>query len=219
MKGLLVKDMMLIKKQGKFLILVTVIAVAQALIGDGISGFTPFITMITTMCALLSVTTISYDDYNKGNSYLFTLPFERKTYAKEKYVFGFCIGMIGLLLSSLFAAGYAWAFIPGFTMEMLVVPVVTCIAVPIVLLAVMIPLFIKFGSEKSRYAMFAIFGVVAILGFAGSKVVEALNIRLDFSFLETMSVYLLALIALFALFCLVFISYQLSKKILLRKEF
>ena len=49
---------------------------------------------------ILAISTLSYDEYENGMSFLFTLPFSRNTYVVEKYLFGMLGTVLIVLLSS-----------------------------------------------------------------------------------------------------------------------
>ena len=46
---------------------------------------------------MTAISTISYDTFDNGNAFLFTLPFSRKEYTREKYLFSLFWGMITVI--------------------------------------------------------------------------------------------------------------------------
>ena len=88
MKGLLIKDFSLLKNQKNFFILVFVMAgfltIANGAESSPATFVLPYVGFVSSFFVL---STISYDEYDNGNAFLFTLPFERKVYVVEKYVF------------------------------------------------------------------------------------------------------------------------------------
>ena len=85
MKGLLIKDWKLMTRQKTTLLMVLVIiAMFPALDMD--PGFIVTYTMMILL--FMTVSTISYDDFDNGMAFLFTLPIDRKTYVREKYALG-----------------------------------------------------------------------------------------------------------------------------------
>ena len=84
MKGLLIKDIHLMKNQGKVLIIMCVLmAIMFGTMNGNIYGAAAYVTFILT---LFTVSTISYDEYDNGYLFLFTLPITRKQYINEKYL-------------------------------------------------------------------------------------------------------------------------------------
>ena len=81
MKGLLIKDFQLMKNQGKILIAILVVIAAFGIIADGNSSF--LTAYITIFLALFTTSTISYDEYDSGYLFLFTLPVNRKICVRD----------------------------------------------------------------------------------------------------------------------------------------
>ena len=54
---------------------------------------------LTFIGSVFTLSTISYDEFDNGNAFLFSLPITRKLYALEKYVFGFLTGACSCLIS------------------------------------------------------------------------------------------------------------------------
>ena len=79
MKGLLIKDFRLLKGQVYFLLIVTVCVIVFMINGSEAFG----VAYVCSMVALLSLTTVSYDEYENGCAFLFTLPITKKDYVKE----------------------------------------------------------------------------------------------------------------------------------------
>lgn len=89
MKGLLIKDFKLMLMQKNFFIIIIVVA---CLISISSQDPTFMIGFITLILSLFTVSTISYDEFDNGYPFLLTLPFSRKTYVLEKYVYGLILG-------------------------------------------------------------------------------------------------------------------------------
>src|SRR5699024_6252402 len=85
MKGLLIEDFRLMKVQKNISAMIMVIGIGMALFSNNTSYTIGFVSFIFS---LLSVSTISYDELDNGNAFVFSLPISRKTYAVEKYCFG-----------------------------------------------------------------------------------------------------------------------------------
>ncbi len=166
MRGLIEKDIRLTFARKQTLLIFLILAIYMGVAMDG----TFIISYFTLLAIIVSSGTISYDEFDNGLSFLMTLPFERKTYVREKYLFtlilavaGWCFGMIVCLIGGvilhreLFPVGELPEFIS---------------LIPLLFLAasIMIPLHLKYGTEKSRIVMFIIFGIIAILVFGKNKV-------------------------------------------------
>ena len=92
MKGLLVKDFLLMIKSKKVILFMLFIGIIGGI--NDISFATGYILMVL---AILSLSTISYDEANHGLNTLFTLPISKSDYVKEKYLFSLIITGIGFV--------------------------------------------------------------------------------------------------------------------------
>lgn len=150
MKGLLIKDFQLMKNQGKVLLAIFVMFAVFGIIADGNSSF--LTAYITIFLALFTTSTISYDEYDSGYLFLFTLPVGRKGYVTEKYIFGILCVLIAWCFGM--AVGTA-AFLrtpPHGSLADWFISGTLYIAVAVIFLSFMIPLRLKFEAEKARYA-------------------------------------------------------------------
>ena len=167
MRGLIEKDLRLTLIRKQTIVIFLVMALAM-----GVSMNGAFIVAYLTMLAMIIGTgTLSYDEYDNGFPFLMTLPFDRKTYVREKYLFSFITAIA------------AWCFGAAIFGIMDVVrnngaglseiPMMTAI-IPSMYIAsaVIIPLQLKYGGEKSRIALFIIFGLVAVVAVGAGKVIE-----------------------------------------------
>ena len=84
MKGLLIKDYKLMLGQKSFFGMEALMSVLYLAI---YKDPTFAVVFITVMCTMFTISTLSYDEYENGMAYLFTLPISRNTYVLEKYAF------------------------------------------------------------------------------------------------------------------------------------
>ena len=91
MKGLFVKDLKLMMLQKNFLLLILAIVIGMMIFTDDVIFPLGFLSFIVS---LFTVSTISYDDFDNGNAFLFTLPITRNHYVSEKYFLGLLLGCI-----------------------------------------------------------------------------------------------------------------------------
>ncbi len=167
MRGLIEKDLRLTAARKQTIGIFFGLALIMGMSMDG-SFLVGYLTMFST---ILAIGTISYDEFDNGFEFLMTLPFERKTYVREKYLFCFmmevaawCAGIVLYFIGSVIRPGEA-----DLAGEL---PMLTAI-IPVMYLsaAVMIPLQLKYGSEKSRVVLFGLFGLIAIVLY-GTKTVS-----------------------------------------------
>lgn len=125
---------------------------------------------ITMMGAMLALSTLSIDDMDNCMEFLFTLPCTRKQFALEKYLFVFGISYLSALMSVVIA--FVACVLQGtpFTLATALEVLFTAIPIPVVTCGVMVPLELKFGTEKTRVVLLALIGIVFVVGFVLSKI-------------------------------------------------
>lgn len=212
MKGLFVKDLRLMMVMRSTIAFVLV-WMAVWLIGEiGQSVF--IVSLFILIFSLLASSTISYDDYDDGFGFIFTLPILKKHYVIEKYLFSFIMTIIGSVVS--FAI---MALISKNVYESLITVVVICV-VSFIMNIINIPMLLKFGSEKAkiyRIILMAIFMVIAT-SLLDNGLQGLLDKRIAIKLLE-LSELQIGLIVGIIVGLLVIVSMKISIKIIEKKEF
>ena len=92
MKGMLVKDFCILKLQKNAVLVLLAMCVVFTVF---MKSPTYIVNLFPLYGFLLVLGTLTYDEFDRGYSFLFTLPVSRRGYVKEKYVFGllFCGGI------------------------------------------------------------------------------------------------------------------------------
>ena len=107
MRGLLMKDLELIKINMKMYLAVFLIGIIYLVAQE--NGSTFFVAYAIFVSIGVSVGTISYDGYHHGMKFLMTLPVTKKQYVQSKYLlsFGFAVlvSVISLLLGMIRSRG------------------------------------------------------------------------------------------------------------------
>ena len=110
-RGLLEKDFRLFRYQGgKFFLVIAIVGLFLSLAGNMGTNFVSI--YITSVMAIYSGSTISYDEAEHGYNYLFSLPINRKVYVQEKYIFSFILTVVGWC-AGMICAGIAAMIKPG----------------------------------------------------------------------------------------------------------
>lgn len=202
MKGLLIKDCLLLKNIRKvflFMILSACFCFLAMQDKNFIGGY--LMVFFGTVC----LSSISYDEMDQGNLTIFSFPIERKTYVQEKYVYGLLLLLSALLLSTLF-------LLPWFSWKSIASNMIM-FGIGLLFLAVSLPFQLKYGHEKGRLVM-----LLVLMILAGGLVVIDMNGSLK-QWLETSSLVLDALIYFgFVVFAYI-ISLRISISIMEKKEF
>ena len=209
MKVLILKDLLLIKGNARYILIFLVIFGLIALEGNDVLYFIPaFISMMMFM------TTFSYDEYNKWDAYAITLPIKKENIVLSKYVGSTILLGIALILT------FIISLVVGLVTEQLdmqknITLLLGCGGAVLLVEAIMYPLLIKFGVEKGRIWVFlGIFLSSFIIGFIFQKV----SLTIPENVMTFLSQYLPWLLAA-ALLLILIISYTISKKLYLKKEF
>ena len=218
MKGLMIKDFKLMWAQKMFFVLIFLLGIALIVVNKdaGFSG--GYLALIFSMFV---VSTISYDEYDNGSAFLFSLPVTRKEYVKEKYLLGLLIATVVWVVSFVFSIFYNIVKSKGASMEESCLPLICNIALVCFMLAFMLPIQFKFGTEKGRMVTSGIVGAIMGLVIAGSVYFEKLgNVLGEIvnGFQKIPSSLLIAGILLI-LGTMIIISYFISVRVMERKEF
>ena len=217
MFGLIEKDLRLTFARKQTLLIFFIMALVMGISMDGsfIVGY------LTMLAAVISIGTISYDEYDNGFAFLMTVPFGRKTYVREKYLFclimstaAWCIGAVLYFIGNTVRRS-------GVNMVEELPMLIALIPVMYLSSALMIPIQLKYGSEKSRIALFILFGCIAVLIFGAKTFFSSMENPITelIQTIENLSptVILLTVITVCALASGV--SYMLSIRIMGKKEF
>lgn len=217
MKGLLIKDFKLMLMQKNFFIIIIVVA---CLISISSQDPTFMIGFITLILSLFTVSTISYDEFDNGYPFLLTLPFSRKTYVLEKYVYGLILGTGAWIVSVMICSLMLIVQGKPLTSDMLIGAFVI-LPMFLVIESLMIPVHLRFGGEKGRYALIACVGVLVVIGFVVMKIVEIFHINVLPLILaiDALGPVMFMVILLMIGFLVMLVSLKVSLSIMNKKEF
>ena len=214
MKGLFVKDLKLMMLQKDFLLLILAIVIGMMIFTDDVIFPLGFLSFIVS---LFTVSTISYDDFDNGNAFLFTLPITRNHYVSEKYFLGLLLGCMAWVLATITTVLKDTLPITDLVQSSLMI-----LPIMIVVQAIMLPFQLKFGGDKGRIAMIGAFGGLAVITLVIVKGAEAIfNIDLV-SLLDnmpTVSMGVLIAIAIIIALLMLLVSMKISLSIMNKKEF
>lgn len=218
MKGLIIKDIYLLKNQLNFFLIVCAIGLLMMLT-QGNSMFV--ISYSTFIFSMFTLSTISYDEFDNGSAFLFTLPIDKKMYVLEKYLFGFLVGAAAWIISTIVAVVYTVIKHPGTDMAEWVLTAVIFIFLPVIFLSLTLPVQLKFGAEKSRVAMFGVVGGIVIICFAIGYVLKLMDVDVANILTIFIAMGITKFIAIVAVVCIAvyWASYLISLKIMEKKQF
>lgn len=218
MTGLLVKDFKLMATQKNFFLVILLIVIGMISFTEDVSFPLGFLTFALS---LFTLSTISYDEFDNGYAFLFTLPITRVGYVLEKYCLGFLLGFGSWLLATFL--GLIATVVRDTTslteiwqIAAMILPVMTIIQ------SIMIPFQLKFGGEKGRIAIIGAVGLLVVAGVVivkGAKLFFNVDLIAQLNTLPIVSMGMLFLIALVIAMLLLALSVRISISIMKKKQF
>ena len=215
MSGLFEKDLRLLCQNRQTLVLFLMMAGFLGLTQNGtfVLGYLSF------TFSILLTSTISYDEMDQGFEFLMTLPVTPRTYVQEKY--GFCT--VGVIFSVVLS-GIIYLVAKGIHGEQILLGeelLTVLIFVPIVwcVIAIMVPIQLKFGAEKGRIAIFMVYGGSAFLLYFVLKCIGEGSVKLMANYLNQLKPEILLLGGFLLSGLVLMISYGISRRIMEKKEY
>ncbi|MCR5373094.1 MAG: ABC-2 transporter permease [Solobacterium sp.] len=214
MKGLLIKDALLILRNKRS---ITTLLLVCVIFGFSMGENVPFVLCYTaTVFGIMALGTVSYDEFDNGYPFLMSLPVERKTYAVEKYVLSLGSELAGLLIGLLLCI--LSAAVRGFSIEPMETALFALVSFPILIIIMSLLIFIqlKYGPERSRLVMFLFYGII----LAGMAIVSRFKDRFDFTgMIENISPAAAAIGLLVVTVLVVVLMCRLSIRAVEKKEY
>lgn len=200
MKGLLKKDLLLLKSQIKYIMMIIVICLIMTYSNAGFAYISSYLTFLGTGVVFNS---FSYDMYHNEMTYLFALPFSKKTYCLEKYIYAFIVTLISWLLAFLMTST------THINLETIIVQLAMLLT-GLLYLSIMIPVLMRFGREKASIIILVLILFVILAAASGATSVGML--------MSQVSAFTLIGIYAFIVFISLIISYRSTMTILNDKE-
>ena len=208
MKGLIMKDLLLIKGSLKTAVLLFIVFILLAINGNGNFAFIP-----AFISVMLFMSTFSYDEFNHFDAYAITMPNGKTNIVKAKYIASIILVLIACLVT------FVICFVIGYIQnnldlnELFYTILGSGFAITL-FQALIYPFIFKFGIEKGRIGIFiGVLLIAAIIGY----ILET-GIQLPTNVITFVNQYFLILCPVILIICLC-ISYIISKRIYLKKQF
>lgn len=210
MLGLIKKDLLMIKNNIKILLILFIFYIVMY-----IQGEVDLIAILPIMSVIIFISTFSYDEYNKWNSYACTLPNGRENVVKSKY-----LATLLVVLITIFVVAISFFVISYSTSRMIDYKdffsnIFGVLFATIFLESIFYPAIYKFGVEKARIGVFVVVFGVSIVGGILNKFINFSSLINAISSLES---YLLVILPILMVL-MITISYKISEKINLKKEY
>ena len=209
MIGLIKKDLLMIKSNLKLVIVMLFVFFIMALQGGfNISFIPPFIIVMIFM------STFSYDEYNKWDAYAITLPNVRKNVVKSKYIATIILTLLAIIITIILNI-LVGIISNSLDIDNSISTLVGCSFGIVCIQAIMYPLIFKYGIEKGRIGLFTLtFAIVGIIGLLSRLIKVDIPTNI-ISFLDNYWFIIIPMV----LIIILLISYKISEKIYLKKEF
>ena len=210
MRGLILKDLLVLRKQGKSYLLIIGIYMVLAFVG--VFDYSILSTMMVVLTMMLPVATFSYDELARWDKFAAAMPVGRSGIVKAKYLMALAvIGGAGLLC---FVVNIIVAMIDHEAqLGALMASLGGSLGAGLLINAAILPLLFKYGAEKSRSMMMVVMLVVFILVFGLITIAG----EGGFALTNAMTAVIPWLAALLVLGGFV-VSYRISQKLYAQKE-
>ncbi len=209
MYGLIKKDLLMIKQNLKILMLTFIIFLGMTMINESDMTF-----ILPFMAVMVSISTFSYDNYNKWDAYAITLPNGRKNAVKAKYISTLIFVIMSFMISiiSLFIINKCGINI---NLSLSISELTGCLFGVFFIIIIMFPIMYKLGVEKGRIALFIIsFGITGILVLVSRNI----HINIPNNIITFFKNYYKILIPIITCL-LILISYKISERFYSKREF
>ena len=200
MKGLFKKDLLLLKSQIKYIVMIVVICLIMAYANSGFAYISSYLTFMGTGLVFNS---FSYDMYHNEMAYLFALPFSKKEYCIEKYIYALSVTFISWLIAFLITS------ISHINLETMIVQLAMLFS-GFIYLSITIPVVIRFGREKATIIVLMLVLLLFLAVASGATSVGML--------MSNFSGFILIGIYAFIVLAALIISYRSTISILNDKE-
>lgn len=210
MSGLILKDLLVLRKQGKSYLLIIGIYMVLAFVG--VFDYSILSTMMVVLTMMLPMATFSYDELARWDKFAAAMPVGRSGIVKAKYLMALAvIGGAGLLC---FVVNIIVAMIDHEAqLGALMASLGGSLGAGLLINAAILPLLFKYGAEKSRSMMMVVMLVVFILVFGLITIAG----KGGFALTNAMTAVIPWLAALLVLGGFV-VSYRISQKLYAQKE-
>ena len=217
-KGLITKDILQLKTYKRTLIIFIVIFTLTSISQE--SGLGNILAIMLTLgFGMFSMASFNYDELNKADRYILTLPLTKKEVVLSKYILVIGSTVIGNIIGITLGVVLTFAInkqVPNIE-ELISVGLGSVLGIGIIE-AIQIPCVYKWGAEKGRIQMVVVTALVALL--AGGIIFIGEKATIQFPATNILEIFskFLPLIFIGITIIIYYISYKVSYKIYFKKE-
>lgn len=210
MLGFIKKDFLMMKSNIKMIIILLFVYGAMTFQGVMDLSF-----LLSFMSVIIMISTFSYDTYNNWDAYLVTLPDGRKNSVRSKYL----VTLLLIITTTIIVTtlGIIIALVKSQTVDFegIISTILGGIFASILIQSFMYPAIYKFGVEKARIGIFVSVFSISIIVSIIARFVDFIPVLKSLSFMNEYWKITIPIIAIL----IVYISYKISERIYLKKEF
>lgn len=203
MTGLILKDMLNLKKQGKVYLILIIFYFVLGLVNENSSMFTSMMTMVAV---LIPLTAMAYDERSNWDRYALTMPISRKSMVMSKYLLGLIFLAAAFVISILLNM-----FFSDMPIAENIITSLVNISAGLILMASIFPLLFKFGVEKGRILMM----IVIFIPVAAVVMISKLGVPMPGEEQLKHLIYYLPILGAMAFIISIYVSMRIYRK----KEF
>lgn len=206
MKGLILKDLLVLRQQSKIYLFMIVMFAAFAFINKDPSFAGGMVAIVAVM---LPITALSYDERSGWDRLALSLPVSRKDMVLSKYLLGLGCSMLAFLISLLL--GLKSNDPAGEPAGTALMTALVFWSLCILLFSILMPLFIHIGVEKGRMVMLAVLfiptGVLVFLSSTGVAKIDPVTLERMLQFAPVVAIIMFV------------VSFFVALRLYNRKEF
>ncbi len=165
MKGLLLKDLYMMKAYCKAYLLIAAVFFLISLSDNG-NFFFAFYPCL--LCGMIPVNLLAYDERSRFLQYSATLPYTKAQLVSVKYLLGLLTQVVVLTLIGV-AQGVKMALCGNFAFDAFLSMLLSSLAISTLTPAITLPFIFKYGVEKGRIAYYVMIGFVCGAGVLFSE--------------------------------------------------
>ncbi len=156
MKGLLLKDLYMIRHYYKSYLLIAVVFLILSVSDTGNLFFAFYPCLL---CGMIPVNLLGYDARSRFTQFSATLPVTRAQFVSAKYLLGLCAQFIVLIVIGI-TQGIKMSVCGYFTVGEFTANMLSVLIISLLSAALPLPFIFKFGVEKGRVAYYVTIGFV-----------------------------------------------------------
>ena len=208
MKGLLLKDLYMMKKYCKSYLLITVVFIAVSFASSENLFFTFYPCLL---CGMIPVNLLGYDERSRWLQYSETMPYTKGQIVSGKYLIG-----LGTQIAVLLITGIAQAIrmsVSGtFVLLEYLVLMILLLIMSLLASSITLPFMFKLGVEKGRMAYYIMIGIVCAGSIISSNLLSG-GIQAEIKLNGILSIICLVGIGIYALSWYLSIAFYKKREI------